>query len=138
MRSLLNLAVAAVLTAFAPPSAIAGAGPTATIVGTVTLTAVDGGAVAGGGARVVLACRAHGTRTAVADDRGAFRFPDVPVDSCWIEADVQGFAGQPVRVVTLARQVIGTDLHLGVAPLRAGVNVGGTAPVQEPPVDPCR
>jgi hypothetical protein len=110
---------------------IAGRSPSATIVGTVTLTAADGGTFAAGGARVVLACRAHRTtRTEVADDHGAFRFLNVPVDSCSIEADVQGFVAPPVRVVTAARQVVGTDLHLGIAPLRVGVSVGGSAPFQ--------
>jgi hypothetical protein len=133
MRSLLNVSVAAVLTAFAPASAIAGISPSATIVGTVTLTAADGGTFAGEGARVTLACAADDTtRTEVSDEHGAFRFLNVPVSSCSIEADVQGFVGQPVRVVTAAQQVVGTDLHLGIAPLRVGVNVGGTAPFQEP------
>ena len=133
MRSLLNVSVAAVLTAFAPASAIAGISPSATIVGTVTLTAADGGTFEGEGARVTLACAADDTtRTEVSDEHGAFRFLNVPVGSCSIEADVQGFVGQPVRVVTAAQQVVGTDLHLGIAPLRVGVNVGGTAPFQEP------
>ncbi|SRR6266852_5082691 len=124
---------ATVITAGASLSAIAGAGPGATIVGTVTLTAADGGTFPGEGARVTLACPADGTtRTAVSDEHGAFRFLNVAVDSCSIQADVQGFAGQPVRVVTAAQQVAGTDLQLGIAPLRVGVNVGGTAPPQEP------
>jgi hypothetical protein len=132
MRSLLNVSVAAVLTAFASASAIAGVSRSATIVGTVTLTADDGGTFAGDGARVRLGCPADGTtRTEVADDHGAFRFLSVPVDSCSIEADVQGFVGQPVSVVTAADEVVGTDLHLGLAPLRAGVSVGGTAPFRE-------
>src|SRR5580700_9775677 len=81
--------------------------PTATIVGTVTLTAADGGMFAGEGARVIMACGADSTtRTEVADEHGAFRFQNVPVDSCSIEADVQGFVAQPVRVVTAADQVI--------------------------------
>jgi hypothetical protein len=133
MRSLIVVSVAAVLTAFAPAAASAGASPSATIVGTVTLAGVDGDTFAGGGARVVLACWAdRTTRTEVADDHGAFRFLNVPVDSCSIEADVQGFAGQPVRVVTAAQQVVETELLLDIAPLRAGVSVGGPAPFQAP------
>jgi len=133
MRSLLSISVAAVLTAFVPASAIAGASPSATIAGTVTLTAADGSTWAGDGARVALACGADTTtRTEVADDHGAFRFRNVPDDSCSIEADVQGFLAQPVTVVIAAQQVVGIDLHLGVVPLRAGVNVGGTLPSPEP------
>ena len=133
MRSLLNVSVAAVLTAFANASAIAGASPSATIVGTVTLTAADGSTWAGDGARVALACGADGTtRTEVADDHGAFRFLNVPVDSCSIEADVQGFVAPPVTVVTVADEIVGADLRLGIAPLRVGVTVGGTASFQEP------
>src|SRR5438105_3874718 len=67
--------LAAVLTAIAPASATAAVNPSATIVGTVTLTAADGGAWAGDGARVTLACgTGTTTRIEVADDRGVFRF----------------------------------------------------------------
>ena len=129
MRSLLNLSVAAVLSAFAPGTAVAVVSPSAAIVGTVTLTAADGSTWPGDGARVVLACEAGGmTRTDVADDHGVFHFPNVPVDRCSIEADVQGFLAQPVTVVTAAQQVVGIELHLGVVPLRVRVNVGGTTP----------
>ena len=130
MRWLLNLSVAAVLISDVPPEAtVAVVRPSGTIVGTVTLTAADGSIWAGDGARVVLACAADGApRTGVADDHGAFRFPNVPVDRCAIEADVQGFLGQPVTVVTAARQVVVIELHLGVVPLPVGVNAGGTTP----------
>jgi hypothetical protein len=138
VRLLLNVFVATVLTAFAPASAMAGAGPSATIVGTVTLTAADGNTGAGDGARVVVACGTDTTRTEVADDHGAFRFLNVPIDSCSIEADVQGFVAQPVTLVTGGQQVVRIDLHLRIAPLRAGVNVGGTAPFQEPRLHRCR
>lgn len=137
MRSLLNVSVATVLTAFAPASAIAGVSPSATIVGTVTLTAADGSTWAGDGARVTLACGADRTaRTEVADDLGAFRFLNVPIDHCSIEADVQGFFAQPLTVVTAAQQVVGIKLHLGVVPLRVGVNVGGTTPFHKPKMLP--
>src|SRR6202035_3255342 len=80
-------------------------------------------------ARVSLACAADGTtRTEVSDQRGAFRFVNVPIDRCSIQADVQGFVAPPVTVVTAADQIVGSDLHLGIAPLRVGVNVGGTKP----------
>jgi hypothetical protein len=124
---------ATVISAVASVPAIAGANPSATIVGTVTLTAADGGTFPGEGARVTLACPADGTtKTEVSDEHGAFRFLNVPVDGCSIQADVQGFVAQPIMVVTAADQVTATDLHLGIAPLRVGVNVGGTAPFQEP------
>jgi hypothetical protein len=122
---------ATVITAVVSVRAIAG--PGATIVGTVTLTAADGGTFPVEGARVTMACLADAmTRTEVSDEHGAFRFPDAPVDSCSIQAEVQGFVGQPVGIVTAAQQVVGIELHLGIAPLRAGVNVGGTGPVPEP------
>jgi len=130
MRQVLVAGVLTVLTAL---SAVAAVSPSATIVGTVTLTAADGGTFAGEGARVVLACGAENTtRTEVADEHGAFRFLNVPVDSCLIEADVQGFRASAVRVVSAADQGVAADLHLGIAPLRVGVNAVGTAPFQEP------
>jgi hypothetical protein len=45
---------------------------------------------------------------------------------------VQGFVAPPVTVVTAADEIVGADLHLGIAALRVGVTVGGTASVQEP------
>jgi hypothetical protein len=128
MKATSDAFVAALLMLFAAASAGAAADPSAAIIGTVMLTAADGGTFPGEGARVMLTCAANGTtRTDVSDEHGAFRFLDVPVDRCSIEADVQGFLAPPVSVVTVADQVVATDLHLGVAPLRAGVNVKGTA-----------
>ena len=68
----------------------------------------------------------------MSNEHGAFRFVNVPADRCSIEGDVQGFAALPVRVVAAAGQVAAIDLHLGIAPLRTGLNVGGTAPFPEP------
>src|SRR5216683_1492666 len=128
-----KIPIAAILILLAAASAEAFAAPSATIAGTVTLTASDGDTFSGAGARVTLACAADGTtRTEVSDEHGAFRFLDVPVDSCSIEADVQGFVAPPVTVVTAADETVGADLHLGIAPLRVGVSVGGTASFQEP------
>src|SRR5579862_2880263 len=122
--------IAATATLLSAVSAAASGGPGATIAGTVTLTAADGGTFSGEGARVTLACAADGTtRTEVSDDHGGFRFLDVPVDSCSIEADVQGFAAPSVTVVTGAGEMVVADMRLGIAPLRAGVMVGGTASV---------
>jgi hypothetical protein len=135
VRSLLNVSVSALLTAFAPSSAIAGVSPGATIVGIVTLTGADGGTFSGEGVRVTLACAADGTtRTEVSDEHGEFRFLNVSVDRCSIQADLQGLVAQPVSVVTVADQVVATDLHLGVVPLRVGVNVGGTVSFHEPKI----
>ena len=128
-----HVLIAAIVTQLVAASASAFVGPGATIVGTVTLTAADGDTFSGEGARVTLTCAADGTtRTEVSDEHGAFRFLDVPVNSCSIEADVQGFVAPPVTVVTAADEIVGADLHLGIAPLRVGVNVGGAASFQEP------
>jgi Carboxypeptidase regulatory-like domain len=129
VTSLRHLFVAAALGAFASASVIAAVSPNAAVAGTVTLTAADGATFAGSGARVVLACLPHGTmRTEVADERGAFRFLNVPVAACSIEADMQGFAAQTIKVVTTADRIAGTDFHLTIAPLRVGVKVGGGLP----------
>jgi hypothetical protein len=126
-----NFLVSGVFTAFATASAVAATGPSATIVGTVTLTAADGDTFAGEGVRVVLACSTESaTRTAVADAHGAFRFLNVPVDSCSIEADAQGFVAPPITVVAAAGETVGADVHLGIAPLVVGVHVRGGASFQ--------
>ena len=128
-----NAFVAASLTVFATASAGAAVNPSATVIGTVTLTAADGGMFSGEGVRVMLTCAADGmTRTDVSDEHGAFRFLNVPVDRCSIETDVQGFVAPPVSMVAVADQILATDLHLGIAPLRTGVNVTGTAPFRAP------
>jgi hypothetical protein len=124
---------AALLSVFATVVGGAAVNPGATVIGRVTLTAADGGMFSGDGARVTLACAADGTtRTEISDEHGAFQFRNVPVDRCSIEADVQGFLAPPVSVVTVAGQVVVTDLDLGVVPLRTGVNVKGTARLQAP------
>ena len=129
MRPLLGVFVAGVITVAASVSAVAGVAPGATVAGTVTLTAAGGGTFPGEGARVTLACAVDGTtRTEVSDEHGAFRFLNVPVDTCSLQADVQGFAAPPVTVITAVGQVAGTDIRLGITPLRVGVNVGGTTP----------
>jgi hypothetical protein len=133
MSRMHTLVIAAIVTALAGGSAAASDGPSATIAGTVTLMAADGDTFSAEGARVTLACAADGTtRTEISDQHGAFRFLNVPVDSCSIEADVQGFAAPPVMVVTAAGRMVVSDLHLGIAPVRVGVTVGGAPSVQEP------
>jgi Carboxypeptidase regulatory-like domain len=137
VRSILPVAVALALTALPPAVAAAAVGPSATIAGTVTLTAADGGTWAGDGARVTLACRLdRTTTTVVADDQGAFHFVNVPADTCSIEANMQGFAARPLTVVVAAEQVVGIELHLADVPLRVGVNVGGATPARESQIQP--
>ena len=65
---------------------------------------------------------------------------DGKIDSCSIEADVQGFLAQPVTVVIAAQQAVGIELHLRVAPLRVGVRVEGPTPPSGPKMLPrsCR
>jgi hypothetical protein len=134
VRSLFSVSIVAAIAALAV-AATASGNPSATIVGAVTLTAADGGTFAGSGARVVLACRTdRTTRIEIADEHGAFRFLNVPVDTCSIEADVQGFTAQPAGVVTAAGQIASGDLHLGISPLRVGVTVRRTAPDQGPTI----
>src|SRR4051812_6731129 len=75
MRSLLTVSLAALLSAIVPAFAVAGGGPAATIVGTVTLTAADGSTFPGQGARVALTCpREPYHLTEVSDEHGIFRF----------------------------------------------------------------
>jgi hypothetical protein len=121
--------------AFAATSVVADVGPGATIVGTVSLMVADESTSPGEGARVVLACSSERmTRTEVADQHGAFRFLNVPVDNCSIAADVQGFMAPPLWIVTAAGATVSTDLHLGIAPLRVGLDVEGAASFAAPKV----
>ena len=107
------------------------AGPSATVVGTVMLTAADGKTFPGEGARVTLTCAGDAaTRTEVSDEHGAFRVVNVSAGRCSIQAEVQGFSAPPVSVVTIVDQVVVADLHLGITPLRSGVTVKGPAPFE--------
>ena len=130
MISTYNAFASALLTVLAVASAGAAVNPTAKVIGTVTLKAADGSTVAAEGARVVMACVREGTlRTEVSDEHGSFRFLNVPIDTCSIEADVQGFVAPPIVLVAAADQVVAINLHLGIVPLRTGVNVRGIAPL---------
>jgi len=132
---------AAVLTWLAAASAVASVGPSATIAGTVTLTAADGNTFPGEGVPVTLACAADPTaRTEISDERGAFRFKNAPVDRCSIDVDVQGFTMPPVTVVSVAGEMVEADLHLVAVPVSVGLTVRGAALRHVPKVirSPCR
>src|SRR5260370_27566382 len=105
-----HVLIAEIVTLLVATSAAAFAGPSATIVGTVTLTAADGDTFSGEGARMTLTCAADGTaRTEVSDEHGAFRSLNVPGDSCSIEAEVQGFVAPPLTRFTAPHGVRRAD-----------------------------
>jgi hypothetical protein len=128
-----KVVIGAVLTWLAATSAVAAVDSGAMIGGTVTLTAADGNTFPGEGVRVTLTCAADETpRTEISDQHGAFRFMNVPVDRCSIDADAQGFTMRPVTAVTVAGEMVEANLHLVVVPVRVGLIVRGAAPRHVP------
>jgi hypothetical protein len=97
--------------------------------GTVTLRAADGNVQAAPGVRLTLFCQTGGVSTTeVSDDRGEFRFAEVPDGVCSIASDLQGFA--PVTTSINPETDGSTPIHLRleVAALFSGLTVTGGAP----------
>ena len=123
-------------------------GQSGTVIGTVGVLASDGQPVSIAGVRLTLTCATEGASTTVTNDEGQFMITNVPVGSCAVVTDVQGF--KPVTVsfrrsgdeqaelpIFLEADVLYTGLTvtgvpLDVAPVRSSVssaNVSGcTAP----------
>jgi len=105
------------------------------ITGTVTVENADGDVLTVPGVRVTLRCGSADTSTIieVSDERGLFRFDEVPVDTCSVGTELQGFSGRTVQVNTTPGQVTTLRLHLALTPVSAGVLVTGARPADPHP-----
>ena len=102
----------------------AAGGPLAEVLGAITLTAADGATFPAAGTRITVRCAADDVvRFVDADENGAFRFTNLPPDTCSIATDLQGFEPATATVVTAAGMATALDLHLVPARLRTGVFV---------------
>jgi carboxypeptidase family protein len=129
LRHVSLIGIIAAAATIASPLPSAAIDQRAAIAGTVTLTAADGQVLAAPGVRLTLICGTEaGSRTEVSDERGEFRFADVPVDTCSIATDLQGFATATADVETAAGEITALQFHLDAAPLFSGLTVTGEAP----------
>lgn len=125
-KKLLVLFAAAVL--FSPSPALAQIGQTAMLTGSVT----DASGAVLPGATVTVASDAliGGTRTAVTDDNGTYRFPALPPGTYRVTAELSGFepfTQEGVRL--LLGQTITVDPKLQISGRQETVTVTGESPV---------
>jgi hypothetical protein len=64
----------------------------------------------------------------MSDDRGEFRFTDVPDGVCSIAADLQGFAPVTASINPETDRIAPVHLRLEIAALFSGLTVTGDAP----------
>jgi hypothetical protein len=94
------------------------------IRGTITLITADGTLLAAAGAQVTLRCtNGDIVKFGTADDDGVFRFGELPLDTCSVETELQGFESVTVTVATTPGAVASLALRLETTPLRTGVLV---------------
>jgi outer membrane receptor protein involved in Fe transport len=127
MRTKLLTLLAAAVMAF-PSAAIAQLGQTATLSGTV---ADQSGAVLPGVTVTVTGDAVlGGTRTAVTDENGAYRFPSLPPGTYTVSAELSGFKPFSQQQVRLQLgQTITVDAKLEVGGFEDRITVAGGAPI---------
>jgi len=109
----------------ATPRGVAAA-PLGEIVGHIVLTAADGAVLSAPGVRLTVRCPTDTiVRVAIAGDDGGFRFTGLPVGTCSITTELQGFAPVTMTAITAAGSITIIRLHLEATPLRTGVLVTG-------------
>ena len=102
-----------------------------TIAGTIEATAADGLIVGVPGVRLSLTCATDGISSAqISDDRGQFRFTDLPVNTCSVVTELQGFVPVTAKTNIAAGKIATLHLHLDTTPLLSGLLVTGEAPKQ--------
>jgi hypothetical protein len=123
-RKLLSLIVAALL--LSPLPALAQLGQTATLTGTVTDT--TGAILPGVTVTVASEALIGGTRTAVTDASGAYRFPALPPGVYTVTAELSSFKKATQEARLELGQTITLDWKLEVGGLSEVVEVAGTSP----------
>jgi len=90
------------------------------------LTDARGEDSAAPGVRLTLTC--DGTdlsRTGISDERGTFRFADVPTRTCSVTTDLPGFAAVTARSTVVRGETSTLNLHLQIVPIHSGILVTG-------------
>lgn len=118
------------------PSASAAQVPTTAVAGVVSVPAPDGPPFVVPGVTLTLTCGSGEPKVETSNERGEFRFVDVPAGGCAVAAELQGFKTATGEVAVTAGATSVLDLHLGLETLheevtvRAEASVNATNPIE--------
>src|SRR5262249_41733549 len=98
---------------------------TGSVTGAVLVMGADGQPLVMPGVPVALGCGPQADRTGVTDDRGEFRFSDVPAGTCTLAADLEGFKSAAVQVEIRVAATTSARLQLSVEAINDEVTVTG-------------
>ena len=117
-------------------SAVAAQSATIAVAGTVSVPAPDGQPFVVPGVTLTLTCGAAAPRIEVSNERGEFRFADVPAGECTLTAELQGFKSTTTNIVASAGETTTAAIQLGLETLHEEVTVHAQADaVQTNPID---
>jgi hypothetical protein len=121
-RVFLSLLVASMLGA---GSSAAAQAPTSIVAGAVSVPAPDGQPFVVPGVTLTLTCGSGEPKIEVSNERGEFRFVDVPAVTCALEAELQGFKRVTTSVAVNAGETSAVAIQLDLETLREDVTVRG-------------
>ena len=102
-------------------------GQRGTVVGSVRTPVPGGETVAIPGVRMTLTCGSEAARGNQSDEQGEFQFAEVPVGSCVLVTDVQGFKSVSTAFENTGTERIDLPLSLELEAMSAGLMVIGTS-----------
>jgi hypothetical protein len=118
-RAFLGLFIASALGG----SAAAGQSATSAIAGAVSVPAPDGQPFVVPGVTLTLTCGSGEPKIEISNERGEFRFVDVPAGDCALAAELQGFKAAKTSVNVTAGETKAIDIQLGLETLHEEVTV---------------
>jgi Carboxypeptidase regulatory-like domain/TonB dependent receptor len=128
VKALLALLIASMLGA---ASSAAAQVPTAAVAGVVSVPAPDGQPFVVPGVTLTLTCGGGAPKIEVSNERGEFRFIDVPAGACALAAELQGFKTSITNVAVNAGETSTTTIQLGLETLHEEVTVKAEAGATE-------
>ena len=109
---------------------------TSAIAGAVSVPAPDGQPFVVPGVTLTLACGVNEPKIDVSDERGEFKFADVPTGPCVLTAELQGFKSATANVTVTAGETATVAIQLGLETLHEEVTVRAQAdPLEANPID---
>jgi hypothetical protein len=112
-------------------SSVAAQTPTPGVAGVVSLPAQDGQPFVVPGVTLTLTCGREDPKIEVSNERGEFRFFDVPAGACVIAAELQGFKTETTNVTVDEGKTATVALQLRLETLHEEVNVSAEASAGE-------
>jgi hypothetical protein len=123
-RAFVGLFIASVLGVEFPAAAQV---PTSAVAGVVSVPAPDGQPFVVPGVTLTLTCGRSEPKIEVSNERGEFRFVDVPAGACALAAELQGFKTATTNVAVNAGETSTTAIQLGLETLHEEVTVSAEA-----------